>query len=78
MTRDQKKEVERLYENEGMSYGGIARMLGLPKSTVSSHLMRKRSKTVIPQSKPTTHEYCCTLCGKELEVISGKKIKKFC
>ena len=40
MTRDQKKEVNRLYEVEGMSYGSITRMLGLPKSTVSSHIMR--------------------------------------
>lgn len=39
MTRDQKKEVNRLYEVEGMSYGSITRMLGLPKSTVSSHIM---------------------------------------
>lgn len=44
MTRDQKKETERLYEVEEMSYRVIARELALPKSTVSSHIMRTRVK----------------------------------
>lgn len=78
MTRDQKKEVKRLYEVEGMSYGGIARMLGLPKSTVSSHIMRARTKSSELESSEKNDTHRCIWCGKEVEVISGKKIKKFC
>lgn len=78
MTRDQKKEVERLYENEGMSYGDIARMLGLPKSTVSSHIMRAKTKSSKAEIKEKTNHHHCIWCGKEIEIIYGKKQKKFC
>jgi len=78
MTRDQKKEVKRLYEVEGMSYGGIAKKLGLPKSTVSSHIMRARTKSSEIESSEKNDTHHCICCGKEIEAIPGKKIKKFC
>lgn len=78
MTRDQKKEVNRLYEVEGMTYGGIAKKLGLTKSTVSSHIMRARTKSSKVGSSEKNDTHRCIWCGKEIEVIFGKKVKKFC
>lgn len=45
MTRNQKKEAERLREVEGWSFGAIAKHLNLLKSTISLHIERKYKKT---------------------------------
>jgi sigma-70, region 4 len=78
MTRDQKKETERLYEVEEMSYRVIARELALPKSTVSSHIMRTRVKKNDVSIKDDKRRTFCLYCGKKINQTKGKREKRFC
>lgn len=81
MTRNQKKEAERLREIEGWSFGAIARHLGLAKSTVASHIERKKRRNQLNIDLPMIGEKkktYCLCCGKELQQLKGKKVKRFC
>lgn len=66
MTNEEKKAIIRMRE-EGMGYKAIARVIGLPLTTVSSFCR-----------KPETEQGFCLQCGAKLEHTPHRKRKKFC
>jgi len=74
MTLTQKKIIADMRSN-GSSYSEIATMLGLSKNTVKSYCQRNN----VPQAKKTSvNRTYCKQCGQEIEIIPGRKLKKFC
>lgn len=61
----EKKRIIELKEN-GLGYGGIAKELGLSKSTISSFLKSLEDGSI------------CKCCGKKFTQPKGVKLKIFC
>lgn len=78
MNRNQRREVERLRDEEGLSYGAIAKHMGLAKSTVSSHLMRREKKKALEYLPDDSNQNKCLCCGKKITQTPGKRLKRFC
>jgi len=78
MNRHQKREIERLRDIEGWSFGAIAKHMGLAKSTVSSHFLRREKKKLEDEEPEDPNKTYCLCCGKEIKQTPGKKQKRFC
>lgn len=81
MTDAQKEQILKL-RTDGLSYGEIACELGMRINTVKSYCRRKfngdhKKKTVEPGSIVSNIEHCQE-CGKPIQQIQGRKIKRFC
>ena len=75
MTLIQKKIITDMRSN-GASYAEIANTLELSKNTVKSYCQRnKLFQTTIVKKDNCTY---CKQCGQEMEIIAGRKLKKFC
>jgi len=75
MTLIQKKITTDMRSN-GASYAEIANTLELSKNTVKSYCQRnKLVQTTIVKKDNCTY---CKQCGQEMEIITGRKLKKFC
>ncbi len=70
MNEDLKNKIF-IFKNEGMSYSNIAQKTGLSINTIKSLFRRQNSK----DGKKYTS---CKNCGKELNISSNSRIKKFC
>jgi len=75
MTLIQKNITKDMREG-GKSYAEIADWLGLSKNTVKSYCQRNNLNQVI--NKASANCTYCKQCGQEMEVIAGRKLKKFC
>ena len=75
MTLIQKNITKDMREG-GKSYAEIANWLGLSKNTVKSYCQRNN----LPQgaSKKNDNNTYCKQCGQEMEIITGRKLKKYC
>ena len=69
------KNITKDMRSDGKSYAEIADWLGLSKNTIKSYCQRNN----LHQTKKT-NESCtyCKQCGQEMEIIAGRKLKKFC
>jgi len=69
------KNITKDMREVGKSYAEIADWLGLSKNTVKSYCQRNN----LHQTKKTiTNITYCKQCGQEMEIITGRKLKKFC
>lgn len=80
MTNEQQEKIRRLRLN-GVGYTKVANELGLSKETVKSFCRRNglsgRAEAMLVEQK-AEEGVLCRNCGKPLEQIPGKKIRKFC
>jgi len=74
MTQPEKVRVEQM-RRRGVSYGEIAKRLGLNISTVKTHCRRNGLQPL--NSEPEDHN-SCKQCGKPLLQEAKQKPKKFC
>lgn len=65
MTKEEKVIIVKMH-NEGIGYGSIAKIMNIPKVTISSFLRRLNGKQV------------CLNCGEEFELSNINYKKKFC
>lgn len=81
MTESQKDQILKL-RSAGMSYGEIACKIGLRPNTVKSYCRRKingHGSTKIKKPEEITARIgYCQECGKPLQQIHGRKLKRFC
>lgn len=80
MTNEQQEKIRRLRLN-GAGYTKVANELGMSKETVKSFCRRNglAGKAEDMSAKQKEEEgVVCRNCGKPLEQIPGKKIRKFC
>jgi len=78
MTIEQKENIKKLRLRD-LSYGQIAKLLGLSINTIKSFCQRNNVPTRPPsQIKATYSQDFCPSCFSELIHIAGRKKKKFC
>lgn len=78
MTKEQKNQID-VMRKDGRSYNYIADILGLSKNTVKSYCQRHKENGIAPapDCMPSSDNFC-RCCGKKLQVIPGRKPRKFC
>lgn len=80
MTNEQQEKIRRFRLN-GIGYAKVANELSLSKETVKSFCRRNglagRAEDILAEQKEE-EGVLCRNCGKPLEQIPGKKIRKFC
>ena len=82
MTDAQKEEILKLRAH-GLSYGEIATEVGLCINTIKSYCRRKINnlgkKDAVKRQQPTVAGvHSCQECGKSIQQIQGRKLKRFC
>ena len=70
------KNITKDMRTNGKSYAEIADWLGLSKNTVKSYCQRNNLQQTI--NKSNANITYCKQCGQEMEIIAGRKLKKYC
>ena len=82
MNDTQRKQIDRL-RSTGISYGGIAKQMGLSVNTVKSYCRRSSSvENEIADSKSPAEmpeeTVVCEFCGRVMVQLPHRKKKRFC
>lgn len=71
MNAQEKLQIDQLRAG-GMGYSKVAATLNLPLNTVKSYLYRQTATAPVKETDR------CLNCGKHINIISGRKPRKFC
>jgi hypothetical protein len=77
MTQFQKQQIQRM-RGEGISYSKIAESMSISENTIKSYCKRKNLAALTIKASDFNANAFCKNCGKNLEIMPGRKPRKFC